>query len=316
MSAKKITFFLLFIFSFCTHALGPADERKAILLEHGLINCNNLFGEIQIFVCDDVALSKKVIVKSFDESMKDSYVNEKKILGYLQDVPGVIKLYKSIEAESFNRFFLVLEFSPNGDLSALIKNGKGLSEDRARPLFIQLIDTLSKVHDKKVAHRDIKLQNLILGLDGKVKVIDFGMSDDLRNGGMASLDRDVGTAYTMAPEVYHTALREHGQIDPYKVDVFAAAAVLATLVLGHPLYRHLDDYNVNYRFFRDHKTQTVLNKWRERSMEKDGNLPKLSTDFTDLIAWMMSPKPSERPTMKQVLEHPWVKMQKCPFCGF
>lgn len=73
-----------------------------------------------------------------------------------------------------------MEFMDNGDLGGMIKTNKKLEkpikEEKINDIFIQSMKSLSYIHSKKLAHRDIKPDNLFISVDGCVKLGDFGVS--------------------------------------------------------------------------------------------------------------------------------------------
>ena len=108
--------------------------------------------------------------------------NEVSILKNLNH-PLITKYYKSFkEGENL---FIVMEFMDNGDLGKLIKGHKTLNkpmeEERLWNIFIQALKSLEFVHSKGIIHRDIKPENLFIGLDGTIKLGDFGVSANYKN---------------------------------------------------------------------------------------------------------------------------------------
>ena len=71
--------------------------------------------------------------------------------------------------------FIVLEFIEKGDLyDHLMRTDKGFSEGLTRYIFWQMMRALDYAHFNRVVHRDIKLENIMLDKDYKLKLIDFG----------------------------------------------------------------------------------------------------------------------------------------------
>lgn len=69
-----------------------------------------------------------------------------------------------------------MELCAGGDLLNYVRKRRRLKEPYAKCIFKQLIDGLFYIHSKKVCHRDIKLDNILLDGKGCVKIGDFGVS--------------------------------------------------------------------------------------------------------------------------------------------
>ncbi|EMD92183.1 hypothetical protein COCC4DRAFT_30582 [Bipolaris maydis ATCC 48331] len=105
------------------------------------------------------------------------------------------------------------------------------SFDAISCLFAQIIDAVAHMHENGIAHRDLKVENIMVARDGTVKVIDFGSAAVSRNlltgARIGSWANWIGTPITMAPEV-------HGErfFDMEKADVWSLAVVFVRLWLG------------------------------------------------------------------------------------
>ena len=88
--------------------------------------------------------------------------------------PNVLRLYGYFHDET--RIFLMLEFAGKGELYKQLSKFGCFSEKRSSRYIDQMADALSYLHAKHVIHRDIKPENLLLGLNGELKIADFGWS--------------------------------------------------------------------------------------------------------------------------------------------
>jgi serine/threonine protein kinase len=95
--------------------------------------------------------------------------------------PNVAVLYEAVETH--DEVILVLEYVPGGSTHGFLKSkpNRRMSEDDARKIYKQLINALMYLHSKCIAHRDIKLENVMLDEGLKVKLIDFGFSTCIPN---------------------------------------------------------------------------------------------------------------------------------------
>lgn len=122
-------------------------------------------------------------------------------------------------------FFIVMELAANGESFDYVELAGGLDDKYARQIFTQIIDGLSYIHKKNIAHRDLKLENCFLDKDCKVKIADFGLQKAFGGPLGIQLKTRCGTPNYMAPELL-------GGKDPYDgpaVDVFACGAILFIL---------------------------------------------------------------------------------------
>ncbi len=88
--------------------------------------------------------------------------------------PHILRLYGFFHDEK--RIFLMLEFAGKGELYKQLNKAGRFSERRSSRYIDQMADALSYLHSKHVIHRDIKPENLLLGLNGDLKIGDFGWS--------------------------------------------------------------------------------------------------------------------------------------------
>jgi len=92
----------------------------------------------------------------------------------------VVKIYETIETEK--HIIIVMELCAGGDLLNYVRKRRRLKEPFAQKIFKQIIDGLCYTHAKLVAHRDIKLDNILLDGKGNVKIADFGVSKQSQQG--------------------------------------------------------------------------------------------------------------------------------------
>lgn len=89
-----------------------------------------------------------------------------------------MKYYETYENKEF--VYIVMEYCPGGDLFDLITKrsagGKVLKESLVAEIMTDVLKALIHVHGLKIVHRDIKAENVMVGEDGNIKLIDFGLS--------------------------------------------------------------------------------------------------------------------------------------------
>lgn len=110
---------------------------------------------------------------------KDKIESEKTILKELRH-PHIAKLYEYIRDENLGYDMIYMEICTGGDLLSYLRRRKRLEESYAKLFLKQLMKALGYLHEKGIAHRDIKLENILLSNLGTIKVCDFGVAMQLK----------------------------------------------------------------------------------------------------------------------------------------
>lgn len=129
-----------------------------------------------------VLTGKEVAIKIIDKaqfstSSLQKVYREVRIMRQL-DHPNIVKLYEVIDGGRY--LYLVIEYVPNGEMfEYIVRHGK-MKEAVARSRFRQIVSAVQYVHSRRVVHRDLKAENLLLDADCNVKLCDFGFANDYR----------------------------------------------------------------------------------------------------------------------------------------
>lgn len=119
-------------------------------------------------------------------------------------------------------------------MSELIKRRKKLSEAEARYYLSQIVSSLLYLHENLVIHRDLKLGNLFIGSDMKIKVGDFGLATKLTHY-QERRKTICGTPNYIAPEIL-----EGKEGHSFPVDTWSTGVILFTLLIGKPPFESKD----------------------------------------------------------------------------
>ncbi|KAG2470075.1 SIK2 kinase, partial [Polypterus senegalus] len=230
----------------------------------------------------------KVAIKIIDKSQLDA-VNLEKIYREVQimkmlDHPHIIKLYQVMETK--NMLYLVTEYAKNGEIFDYLANHGRLSEPEARRKFWQILSAVEYCHNRKIVHRDLKAENLLLDGHMNIKIADFGFGNFFQAG--EPLATWCGSPPYAAPEVFEGQKYEGPQLD-----IWSLGVVLYVLVCGALPF--------------DGPTLPVL---RQRVLEGRFRIPYfMSEDCEHLIRRMLVLDPSKRLTIAQIKEHKWMVME-------
>ena len=124
------------------------------------------------------SLNKEVLT---DEAHKAKLMKEVNLLLKMRH-NHVVKIYETIETDK--HIIIVMELCAGGDLLNYVRKRRKLKEPFAQKIFKQIVDGLHYTHSKLIAHRDIKLDNILLDGKGNVKIADFGVSRQIHEGQM------------------------------------------------------------------------------------------------------------------------------------
>lgn len=203
---------------------------------------------------------------------------------------NVVNLVQVLRTAS--NVYLIFEFIDGGDLGQLIQKHTRFSEETSRSYFRQLIAGLAYVHKHGVAHRDLKLENLLISSNGFLKISDFGLAragaGTKSLGGLESATAEFvtrcGTPNFVAPEVL---------IEPtyngFRADVWSAGVILFVMLSGRLPFRARDIGELY------HKIQTC--DYKMSDFIKEG--------AADLIRKMLVVDVEARASIKDIVQHPW-----------
>ncbi|GJJ15530.1 Serine/threonine-protein kinase ark1 [Clathrus columnatus] len=198
--------------------------------------------------------------------------------------PHVLRLYGYFHDEK--RIFLMLEFAGKGELyKQLSKYGK-FSDKRSSRYIAQMADALAYLHSKHVIHRDIKPENLLLGINGELKIGDFGWSVHAPGNRRKTL---CGTLDYLPPEMVEG--KEHTE----KVDHWALGVLTFEFLCGVPPFEDLRGYNATYK----------------KISKVEFQIPDhVSAEAKDLIKKLLQHDPEKRMPLSEVASHPWIVKYK------
>uniref|UniRef100_A0A7N8WPH0 non-specific serine/threonine protein kinase n=1 Tax=Mastacembelus armatus TaxID=205130 RepID=A0A7N8WPH0_9TELE len=176
-----------------------------------------------------VLAAAKVIDTKTEEELED-YMVEIDILASC-DHQNIVKLLDAFYYES--KLWILIEFCAGGAVDAvMLELERALTEPQIRVVCKQTLQALVYLHDNKIIHRDLKAGNILLTLDGDVKLADFGVSAK-NTKTLQRRDSFIGTPYWMAPEVVMCETSKDRPYD-YKADIWSLGVTLIELAQIEP----------------------------------------------------------------------------------
>uniref|UniRef100_A0A669BS64 Serine/threonine-protein kinase n=1 Tax=Oreochromis niloticus TaxID=8128 RepID=A0A669BS64_ORENI len=197
--------------------------------------------------------------------------------------PGVIRMLEWFEVEG-RGFLLVMERPLHcQDLFDLITERGALSESLSLRIFHQVVAALQFIHSRGIVHMDIKDENIVVNMmTMDIKIIDFG-SGALLKDGMYSEFQGNQNPCLQPPE--WIASKSYKAVP---LTVWSLGVLLFGMVCGDIPFENDDEiYKACPRFTRP-----------------------VSTGCQSLIHWCLSFQPEDRPILKEILSHPWMKEEE------
>ncbi|XP_056619943.1 MAP/microtubule affinity-regulating kinase 3 isoform X3 [Triplophysa dalaica] len=246
--------------------IGKGNFAKVKLARHILTG-----REVAIKIIDKTQLNPTSLQKLFRE------VRIMKILNH----PNIVKLFEVIETEK--TLYLIMEYASGGEVfDYLVAHGR-MKEKEARAKFRQIVSAVQYCHQKRIVHRDLKAENLLLDADMNIKIADFGFSNEFTLGN--KLDTFCGSPPYAAPELF-----QGKKYDGPEVDVWSLGVILYTLVSGSLPF---DGQN--------------LKELRERVLRGKYRIPfYMSTDCENLLKRFLVLNPVKRGTLEQIMKDRWI----------
>lgn len=234
-----------------------------------------------------VPTGKEVAIKIIDKtqlnpSSLQKLFREVRIMKML-DHPNIVKLYQVIETEK--TLYLVMEYASGGEVfDYLVAHGR-MKEKEARAKFRQIVSAVQYCHQKRIIHRDLKAENLLLDGEMNIKIADFGFSNEFVPG--MKLDTFCGSPPYAAPELF-----QGKKYDGPEVDVWSLGVILYTLVSGSLPF---DGAN--------------LKELRERVLRGKYRIPfYMSTDCENLLKKFLVLNPAKRATLEAIMKDKWMNI--------
>ena len=219
--------------------------------------------------------------------------------------PNIVKLEET--KKSYHSYYIVMEYINGGGLSQCLKkyiekNGKAFPENIVQYLMRQIIDALVYIHDKKIIHRDLKLDNIMVHFDSEsdkenlnmmkaqIKIIDFGFAILLSKEDLASTA--VGSPINMDPIILekYNQIRDKNSTYDNKADIWSIGTVCYELLIGKTVFN-----------------AETMNDLVEKVKEGKYKIPSsVSKELVSFLNDMLQYDPNYRLNAKELQKHPFL----------
>jgi calcium/calmodulin-dependent protein kinase I len=205
-------------------------------------------------------------------------------------------------------FYLVLEYMAGGDLIGRIVSLKKYTEQDAKHACKQILKALEHCHAQKIAHRDIKMENILLATTeleerdeltiSNIKLADFGFAaryPSIRNGSdEIGFKTQCGTPLYVAPEIIK------GKKYNVAVDMWSLGVLMFILLCGYPPFHDKDTQNI-FKLIVSGQVKFQEKYWGA-----------ISPEAKQFIKALLTVDPSKRLTAKDAKNHPWLLSSQDP----
>ncbi len=193
-----------------------------------------------VYRATDTKLGREVALKVLLPAMAsrpgwlERFRREARALAAL-DHPGIVGVYSVEEADGIN--FLTMQLVEGQTLSRVIPAG-GFPLERLLQIAMALADALAAAHEKGIVHRDLKPANVIIGENGRAKILDFGLAKFSQTQAPDHLDSEVSTqartreGVVMGTEPYMSPEQISAKPLDHRTDLFSLGVMLYEMASG------------------------------------------------------------------------------------
>lgn len=159
----------------CVKKTTPLNSKVG-LSDYKMIGVIGTGSSGNVTLVESIINGRQYALKSMakNKTKIETIMNERKILNDFKDTKFIVNLHSCFQ-DPLNVYFLI-EYASRGDMFSCLKNTGSFQPDLTQFYIVQIIEALSLLHNNNIIHRDLKLENILIGEDGYIMLADFGLS--------------------------------------------------------------------------------------------------------------------------------------------